>query len=483
MKSNSSKKTVAHFAIRSGLSLVVASITATTPMPVMAHERPDGPEQRGHDGDEHALIEPKAGNWRPWVISSGKDYRVPAPPGDKETKAELKLLAELASHNDAQTQQQIAFWDAGAPAYRWIDLLNARAMAGTPLTPYAQRVYAYVAQAMYDATIAAWESKYFYHRPRPSDLDHDLPTAVSVPNSPSYPSEHAAAAQAAAAVLAYFFPAEAQSFQTNAEQAGWSRVLAGVQYPSDYYAGLDLGLKVAAQVIAKAKTDGSDAVWTGSVPTGPCKWIGTNPANVTAANWRPLLLTSPGQFRPPAPPACDSPEVVAETATVRNFPRTFVTTYKAFYWQSPEGLTTWPYRYLDKWIFESKLDQNPPRVARAYALVASVLFDAFIASQDGKFTYWYIRPPQLDPSIVPLFAVPNFPSYPSNHSTFSAARSEMLAYLFPDHADFIRAVGKEAGDSRIWAGIHFPMDNVAGVALGKSVAQVFISWAETDGSQ
>ncbi len=42
--------------------------------------------------------------------------------------------------------------------------------------------------------------------------------------------------------------------------------------------------------------------------------------------------------------------------------------------------------------------------------------------------------------------------------------------------------GKEGGDSRIWAGIHYPMDNVAGVQLGKSVAEVFISWAEKDGS-
>jgi membrane-associated phospholipid phosphatase len=134
-------------------------------------------------------------------------------------------------------------------------------------------------------------------------------------------------------------------------------------------------------------------------------------------------------------------------------------------------------------MFENKLDQNPPRVARAYALIAAVLGDAFIASQDGKFTYWYLRPHQLDPTIVPLFPVPNFPSYPSNHSTFSAARSEVLAYLFPEHADFIRALGKEAGDSRIWAGIHYPMDNEAGVALGKSVAQVFVSWAQNDGSQ
>lgn len=112
-----------------------------------------------------------------------------------------------------------------------------------------------------------------------------------------------------------------------------------------------------------------------------------------------------------------------------------------------------------------------------------MLYDAFIASQDGKFTFWYIRPPQLDQAIIPLFPVPNFPSYPSNHSTFTAARSEVLAYLFPAHADFIRAVGKEAGDSRIWAGIHYPMDSVAVVQLGRSVAQVFISWAQNDGSQ
>ena len=168
---------------------------------------------------------------------------------------------------------------------------------------------------------------------------------------------------------------------------------------------------------------------------------------------------------------------------MRTFMRTFVSNYKAFYWQSPEGLNFWPYRYAERWISEDGLNQNPPRVARIYALIASVMFDAFIASQDGKFAYWYLRPHQLDSRITPLFPVPNFPSYPSNHSTFSAARSEMLAYLFPTRADFIRAVGKEAGDSRIWAGIHYPMDNVAGRNLGNSVAAVFILWAGGDGSQ
>ena len=467
--------------------LVTSFIFSQTPC-TGAYQK-DNNKQEGNDKQDlqreqtNGQIEPHAGDWRTWVISSGKDYRVPPPPRQAETRTELRSLAELISDNDAQTQQQIAYWDAGAPAYRWIDLISARLLAGKPTTTYPHRVYTYVALAMYDATIATWESKYYYNRPRPSELDHNLPTALPVPNSPSYPSEHAAAAQAAATVLAYFLPAEAQSFQTMAEQAGWSRVQAGLQYPSDYDAGLELGRRVAGQVIEKARADGSDAVWAGSVPTGPCMWRGTNPGNVTAANWNPLLLTAPSEFRPPPPPACDSSQVLAETATVRNFPRTFGTNYKAFYWQSPEGLNTWTYRYADKWLFEDKLDQNPPRAARAYALISAVMFDAFIASQDGKFTYWYIRPNQLDPAIVPLFPVPNFPSYPSNHSTFSAARSEVLAYLFPTRADFIRAVGKEAGDSRIWAGIHYPMDNVAGVQLGKSVAQVFISRAQGDGSQ
>ncbi len=449
----------------------------------------DSANQDGNDeqavlrAHTNGQIEPNAGNWRTWVISSGKDYRVPPPPRRTQTLAELRGLANLIRFNNAEDLQQISYWDAGAPAYRWIDLINARLMAGTPTTPIPHRVYTYVALAMYDATIATWESKYTYNRPRPSELDPSLPTALPVPDSPSYPSEHAAAAQAAATVLAHFLPAEAGVFQTMAEQAGWSRVRAGLQYPSDYHAGLDLGRQVGEQVIAKANLDGSAAPWTGSVPVGPCKWTGANPGNVTAANWDPLLLDSPGQFRPAPPPACDSPEVQAETAAVRNFPRTFVTNYKAYYWQSPDGLHQWPYRYADKWISEDRLDRNPPRVARIYALIAAVYFDAFIASQDGKFAYWYMRPHQLDPAITPLFAVPNFPSYPSNHSTFSAARSEILAHLFPTRADFIRAVGKEAGDSRIWAGIHYEMDNVAGMQLGKSVAQVFISRAQSDGSQ
>jgi len=455
--------------------LVIGLVWVSAAGPLYAQNKHDLPQ-----------LEPTAGQWRTWVISSGKDYRVPPPPRPDATRAELRQLADLTANLDDETRALIAYWDAGSPQYRWMDLISNRLLTGVATTAYPHRVYTYVSLAMYDATVAAWDSKYYYGRLRPSGMDHRLPTAVDVPNSPSYPSEHSAAAQAAATVLAYFLPNEAASFQSMAEEAGWSRVLAGVQYPSDYYAGADLGKKIAEQVIAKAKADGSDAVWMGSVPTGPCSWKGSNPVNVTAANWNPLLLSSPSQFRPPMPPACESAAVLADLATVRNTPRgttAFGTNSKAFYWQSPEGLNPWVYRHLDRWLFEDRLDRNPPRAARAYALVSAVLFDAFIASQDGKFAYWYIRPSQLDPTITPIFPVPNHPSYPSNHSTFSNARAEILAYLFPTHADFARGLGVESGLSRIWAGIHYPMDNTAGTALGKSVAGVFVDWANNDGSR
>jgi membrane-associated phospholipid phosphatase len=431
-------------------------------------------------------IEPNAGTWKTWAISSGKDYRVPPPPDAAATTYELQWLHDFVGQSDPSIAPEINFWDAGSPAYRWIDLISTRFLQGQPSSAYPHRVYAYVAMAMYDATVATWDSKYAYNRPRPSVADPTLQTVLPTPQSPSYPSEHAATAAAAAGVLSYFFPNEADYFERLAEGAGRSRLHAGLQYPSDYFAGLDLGRQVAARVIALAKADGSDGVWAGTVPTGKCNWVGSNPGNVTAANWKPLLLVAPNEFRPPTPPACDSTQMVTQVAAVRDFPRSpaaFATNYKAFYWQSPEGLQTWPYVYANKWMAEDKLDQNPPRAARAYALIALSFFDSFIASQDGKFTYWYIRPNQLDPTIVPLFPVPNFPSYPSNHSTFSATRSEMLAYLFPLHADFIRALGKEAGDSRIWAGIHYQIDNESGGQLGRSVAQKFITWANGDGSQ
>ena len=116
-------------------------------------------------------IEPKAGTWKTWAISSAKDYRVPPPPDAATTQIELRWLKEFVTtgQTDPRASSQIAFWDAGSPTYRWIDLISSRIFNGQPVSAFPHRAYAYVAMAMYDATIAAWDSKYAYLDDRPSN--------------------------------------------------------------------------------------------------------------------------------------------------------------------------------------------------------------------------------------------------------------------------------------------------------------------------
>ncbi len=420
-----------------------------------------------------------------WIVRSVADHGVPPPPGAADSKDELAWVKAVSSGSAPVLEEQIRYWDAGPPAYRWMEIVAQRQLTGKPLGASPFRSYAYVAMAIHDATVLAWQAKQEYQRPRPSQADPSIQPRVPVPAGFSYPSDYAAAAEAAAAVLAYLAPSEATHFKHLAEEAGKSRLFAGVESPSDYLAGAALGQRVAQEAIARAKADGSDLPWTGSVPSGSCNWTGATPLNVAAASWKPILLSSPSEFRPPAPPACSSAEAQAELALVKNFPRgltgaNLMTNARAFYWQTPEGIFPWAFFQLNQWVLEDKLDAV--RAAHAYALVGAAGYDAFIASQDAKYAYWYPRPAQMDPGLIPLFPAPAHPSYPSNHSTFSAARAEVLAYLFPHRAASIRALAKEAGDSRIWAGIHFEMDNRAGVELGMNIAQKYIAWDQARNS-
>jgi hypothetical protein len=99
-------------------------------------------------------VEPQAGNWKTFVMSSGRHFRVPPPPGEAETRAELAWVRAASTDPDPQIEPQIRYWDAGAPAYRWIDMLVKRQNAGQPTTAFPHRVFTYVAIAMHDATIA-----------------------------------------------------------------------------------------------------------------------------------------------------------------------------------------------------------------------------------------------------------------------------------------------------------------------------------------
>ena len=201
----------------------------------------------------------------------------------------------------------------------------------------AARHVALVNVAIYDATIAAWDSKYVYRRPRPGSGDPSFTTAVAPSPTPSYPDEHAVTAAAAAGVISYLFPQDAGRFRSLAAEAAQSRVIAGVAYPSDAEAGLKLGQAVAERVIARAKADGFDRKWTGSVPSGPGRWNGTNPLMPLAGTWKTWVLAPADRFRPGPPPAYNSAQEQAELAEIKIFPRTFDSNASAFFAQTDAG--------------------------------------------------------------------------------------------------------------------------------------------------
>jgi PAP2 superfamily protein len=335
-------------------------------------------------------IESKAGTWKTWVISSGREFRVAEPPNHAVTAAEIGELKNLAAKRDGAAKDLIAYWNVGPPSCRWHEIALGEVMRNNLPWNYAMRDFALLHVAIYDSMIAAWDSKYNYNRKRPNEVDAGLATELPNPRSPSYPAEHAVAAGAAAAVLSYLFPDHASYFADKAEEAGRSRLLAGVQYPSDISAGLELGRRVAALVIERGKADGSDAKWTGNVPAGPGKWNGTNPILPQMAVWKTWVLVSPSEFRSPPPIAFDSPEKVAELAELKNFERTPKTNAAAYFWEyAAGGLRAHQYwsGQIGRLVLEYRLEDNPPLAARAYALQPITSLDAGIACWDSKYPF------------------------------------------------------------------------------------------------
>jgi hypothetical protein len=165
-------------------------------------------------------IEPDAGQWETWVLEQGNQLRLPAPPRRSVTAEEIRVLKQLEPQRDQAALDLISFWNSGAPPYRWNELMVEQVVKYRLNLPRTARVMALLNVALYDATIAAWDSKYHYRRPRPSEFSPSLRPALPTPASPSYPSEDAVVAGAASTVLVHLFPDDAKLFADKAAEAG-----------------------------------------------------------------------------------------------------------------------------------------------------------------------------------------------------------------------------------------------------------------------
>ena len=86
-----------------------------------------------------ALVEPGAGSWRPWVLASGRELRLPPPPDERSTAREQQELRKLAVGDDAAALERVRYWDYGSPAHRWNERLAELIVQGDVRTPRSPR--------------------------------------------------------------------------------------------------------------------------------------------------------------------------------------------------------------------------------------------------------------------------------------------------------------------------------------------------------
>jgi undecaprenyl-diphosphatase len=108
---------------------------------------------------------------------------------------------------------------------------------------------------------------------------------------------------------------------------------------------------------------------------------------------------------------------------------------------------------------------------RPRLVVAVVLADAAAQGLAGllKTATGVERPPRRYPDIHALVHVPHDGSFPSGHTTSSFACATVLAAAVPRASPALFLLALAIGFSRIYVGVHWPLDVVGGAVLGTAV--------------
>lgn len=126
--------------------------------------------------------------------------------------------------------------------------------------------------------------------------------------------------------------------------------------------------------------------------------------------------------------------------------------------------------------------------------------DSLVASFYNKYHYNFWRPETAiragatdgnpktapNPDFMPFIVTPCFPSYPSNHGSGSGGGAEVMRRLYGEGGHSItvsnpavpntvlqytsfKQITDDISDARVYGGIHFRTDQVAGALLGRVV--------------
>ena len=485
-----------------------------------------------------ASLDENGGTWKTYVLNSVADVTVATPKATNspEYQAEIAELKTLHTNLTDEQKNAVTYWNAGS-VLRWHEIareLAARynlppvydpnlanadgSLGGYPVPvatnpsgpvkfpfanpPYAARAFAYLAIAQYDALVAAWNYKYQYKRLAPSKNDNGVTSLAPATDLPAYPSEDAVVAAVSFEMLKRLFPGEVDYLTQKLQENKDSRLWAATHVRSDVDAGDALGKAVAAKIVARFGSDGMGAANNQTlVPAliADAQARGfTTPWKSQESPARPPMLPNYSNvktwnfdaatkvaLRPVPPPAVGSAEFNANMDELRGFAKKLTADQQriAAYWSDGVGSYT-PPGHWNRTASELayKYKQNQLRFARTMALTGTAVQDAGVCCWDVKFYYVYPRPNQIDNSIKSTIGVPNFPSYTSGHSSFSAAAATVLSYLFPTEASDLNARATEASVSRIYGCIHYRFDCEIGFKCGTNIGNYAVTRAKADGA-
>jgi hypothetical protein len=364
-----------------------------------------------------------------------------------------------------------------------------------PATIHSTRSFAILHAAIYDAVNAIGRAY--------------KPYLIAVPVRGDA-SERAAADAAAHTVLVALYPAEQRALD-----ADCAAELAQVPDSPARDEGVRVGVEVARELLRARAADGS-AVMPPPLITGsdPGDYRATPPEFrapilTTWGHVTPFVIERGDSFRPAPPPPLTSDAYAAAINEVKcvgsatSATRTAEQTEDANFWSAP--IQNYWNEIAEKVAIAHH--SNLPETARLFAALNLALADSAIATFDAKYTFQFWRPitailladtvgnPEIevDPGWTPLATTPADPSYPSAHSALSAAAADVLVSFFGDDQQFpvtsevlpgvthaftsFRATAKEAGLSRIYAGVHMRLDHEAGQKLGDDVADFVLHHA------
>jgi membrane-associated phospholipid phosphatase len=430
---------------------------------------------------------PTLRDWSASVLRDAQTFNLPAiaEAGSEQLQQELAEVRALQSQLSDATQAQVNYWDAGA-VVRWNEIARDLVSQHKTPPPKASRVYALLSVAQELAIKSAREFQQRFKRAAPSQLDSAIKAIGQAQSGFSCPSEAAAVAAASSSVLAYIYPDEFAALAQRAKEHMESRLAAGANVRSDLIAGETVGKVIGDTVVWRARTDGSDALWTGAVPAGSGKWTSAPNQFPLLPLWgqvKPWHLTSGSQFRPPPPPAFDTAEFNTALKEVRDLSdhRSAEQLGIALFWADGPGTATPPGHWnaiAAELIAKHNLDEL--QSAHVMAMMNTAMMDAGIGCWEAKYVYNVIRPSQADEKITLPVGLPNFPAYVSGHASFSGAASEILAHFFPEDGANLRAMAEEAAESRVYGGIHYRFDGEQGLKLGRAVAKLALAQTEKD---